>query len=98
MTAYRQQPEDPAVRAVELCVRHEPSGVRAELPPAFRLAHDDVLDPEAEAARDDDRRFVGEGHAALERGAVLGRDERALVDVEADAVAHPVAEVLAEAR
>ena len=35
---------------------------------------------------------------ALQRRLVLGRDERALVDVHADAVPHPVAEVLAEAR
>ena len=51
---------------------------------------------QAERARDDDRRLVGEGHPGLERGLVLGGEERALVDVEPDPVAHAVAEVLAE--
>src|SRR5262245_59052186 len=72
-------------------------GIRAELPPAALLADRDVLDPQAEAARDDDRRLVGERHAGLERCLVLLRDERALVDVQADAVAHAVAEMLAHA-
>ena len=79
-------------------VDDEGGGVGVEAPPAALLDHDDVLDPQAVAAGDDDRRLVGERHAGLERRLVLGREERPLVDVHADAVAHAVAEVLAEAR
>src|SRR4051812_6597723 len=81
------------------CLRaDEVAWVGVELPAACFFAHDHVLDSDPEAAGDDDRRLVGEGHAYLERRVVLGRDEWPLVDVEPDAVAHAVAEVLAEAR
>src|SRR5437763_1011554 len=72
----------------------EGGGIATELPPAALLAHHDVRDPHAEAARDDDRRFVGEGHPGLERRRILSGDERPLVDVHPDPVPHAVAEML----
>src|SRR5207244_9096907 len=65
-------------------VRDEGGGIAVELAPAALFADDDVLDPDAEPARDDDRGLVREGHARLERRLLLGRDERPLVDVQAD--------------
>src|ERR1700730_8687358 len=60
-----------------------------------RLAHDDVLDPGSHVAGPEDRWLDREGHARLERRLVFLRDERVLVDVQADGVAGSVAEPLA---
>ena len=47
---------------------------------------------------DDDRRFVRERHSRLEQRLVRGREEGMLMDIEADAVTHSVAKVLAQSR
>src|SRR4029453_5000317 len=71
--------------------RHRREATRA----AFR-AHDDVLDPDPEVPRAPDGRLVREGHPGFERRPILDRDERLLVDVEPDAVAHAMREVLSK--
>ena len=48
------------------------------------------FDPHAEAAVEQDRRLIGEGHSGLEHRLVLGGEKRELVHVEPDAVAHSV--------
>src|SRR4051794_8660750 len=62
------------------------------------LAHDDeVLDPDPAQALEVDPRFDGHDLALGERVARLAAEARRLVHLEAEAVAEPVAEVLAEA-
>ena len=63
------------------------------------LGHDDeVLDPHADGARHVDPGLDGDDVAGGERVVALLRQARGLVDLEPDAVAEPVAEVLAVAR
>src|SRR3954453_19843115 len=70
-----------------------PAGLQAvENASAALGAHDHVLDPNAEAPVEQDRRLVGERHSRLPPRPGLPREERPLVDVEADPVTHPVPE------
>jgi len=59
------------------------------------LGHgDEVLDTDADGARDVDARLDGDDHPGLQRDLALLGQPRTLVDLDAHAVAEPVAEVL----
>src|SRR5215467_2599576 len=67
--------------------------VGVQLPAAALLAYHDVLDAYADLALPDDGRLVCERHPGFQRCALFLGDERPLVNIEADAVAHPMAKV-----
>ena len=68
-----------------------------QVPAAVLGDDDEVLDPHAELARQVDARLDGDDFAGREHVVGARREARPLVDLEADAVAEPVAEVLAVA-
>src|ERR1035437_6865176 len=61
---------------------------------AVRATHNDVLQAHAPAARQVDARLHAEGHSRAERSGVAGHDVWILVDLETDAVANPMREVV----
>src|SRR3954468_3157569 len=61
-------------------------------------ANNAILDADAELAGDVDARLVAEDHPGTQRGAIATDQVGLLVDVEAEAVADAVDEVLAVAR